>query len=265
MTHSPRRGPASALRAVAAFAFRHWASQPGLALGIAGAMSLATLTEVFVPYFAGRMIDALSLGAAGREAALDAFIAMSALGLAMVVLRIGAFQMKLGFTLEIMRSAALDAFRRVQRFSTDWHANSFSGSIVRKITRGMWAFDTLNDVTLLALLPSAVVLVGSTAMMATQWPALGLVMGVGSLAYVTLTVALATKVVAPAARLSNQWDTRIGGALADTIGANAVVKAFGAETREETRLAQVVDKWRRRTLRTWRFSNMSGLAQLSLL
>ena len=265
MTHSPRRGPASALRAVAAFAFRHWASQPGLALGIAGAMSLATLTEVFVPYFAGRMIDALSLGAAGREAALDAFIAMSALGLAMVVLRIGAFQMMLGFTLEIMRSAALDAFRRVQRFSTDWHANSFSGSIVRKITRGMWAFDTLNDVTLLALLPSAVVLVGSTAMMATQWPALGLVMGVGSLAYVTLTVALATKVVAPAARLSNQWDTRIGGALADTIGANAVVKAFGAETREETRLAQVVDKWRRRTLRTWRFSNMSGLAQLSLL
>ena len=265
MTHSPRRGPASALRAVAAFAFRHWSRQPSLALGIAGAMSLATLTEVFVPYFAGRMIDALSLGAAGREAALDAFIAMSALGLAMVVLRIGAFQMMLGFTLEIMRSAALDAFRRVQRFSTDWHANSFSGSIVRKITRGMWAFDTLNDVTLLALLPSAVVLVGSTAMMATQWPALGLVMGVGSLAYVTLTVALATKVVAPAARLSNQWDTRIGGALADTIGANAVVKAFGAETREETRLAQVVDKWRRRTLRTWRFSNMSGLAQLSLL
>jgi ATP-binding cassette subfamily B protein len=33
-------------------------------------------------------------------------------------------------------------FHRVQRFSTDWHANSFAGSTVRKITRGMWALDS---------------------------------------------------------------------------------------------------------------------------
>jgi len=49
---------------------------------------------------------------------------------------------------------------RVQRFSTDWHANSFAGSTVRKITRGMWALDLLNDTILMALLPSLVVLLG---------------------------------------------------------------------------------------------------------
>lgn len=36
---------------------------------------------------------------------------------------------------------ASDAFRRVQRFSTDWHANSFAGSTVRKITRGKGRID----------------------------------------------------------------------------------------------------------------------------
>jgi hypothetical protein len=50
---------------------------------------------------------------------------------------------------------------RVQRFSTDWHANSFAGSTVRKVTRGMWALDLLNDTILMALLPSLAVLLGS--------------------------------------------------------------------------------------------------------
>jgi len=253
------------MRVVFAFTFRHWAGAKGLAFGIGLAMSLATMTEIFVPYFAGRMIDALSVGEAGHETALIAFGAMAALGIGMIACRQTAFWLMLVFTLNIMRKAALDAFHRVQRFSTDWHANTFSGSVVRKITRGMWAFDTINDVLLLMMLPSFVVLVGSMILMAVQWPVLGLVMAVGSLAYVGLTVTLATRVIAPAARLSNQWDTRIGGMLADAIGTNAVVKAFGAEAREDERLSRVVNKWRIRTWRTWHFHNWSSAAQLSLL
>ena len=48
-----------------------------------------------------------------------------------------------------------------------------------------------------------------------------------------LALALSLFYVAPSARLANQWDTKMGGALADAISCNAVVKAFGAETREE--------------------------------
>ena len=58
-------------------------------------------------------------------------------------------------TLSMMADIAAEAFHRVQRFSTDWHANSFAGSTVRKITRGMWALDLLNDTLLVALLPVA--------------------------------------------------------------------------------------------------------------
>ena len=62
---------------------------------------------------------------------------------------------------------------RVQRFSTDWHANSFAGSTVRKITRGMWALDLLNDTILMALLPSLAVLLGSMILLGLHWPSLG--------------------------------------------------------------------------------------------
>jgi ATP-binding cassette subfamily B protein len=228
-------------------------------------MSLATLTEIFVPLYAGRLIDALALGAAGRSAAFGAFLAIVALGLAMVALRHLAWSSVVPFTLSIMREAAADAFHRVQRLSTDWHANSFAGSLVRKVTRGMWAFDALDDVVLLALLPSLVVLVGTIALLAMHWPLLGGVMALGALFYIALTVTLATRVLAPAARLSNQWDTKVGGLLADAIGTNAVVKAFSAEAREDARLRAMLAKWSRRTRRTWVRFTWSATGQLALL
>lgn len=67
--------------------------------------------------------------------------------------------------------------------------------------------------------------------------------------------------VSPGASLANAWDTRLGGVLADAVPCNAVVKAFGAETREEARLDRVVAKWWRRTHRFWMRGTMSGTAQ----
>jgi len=265
MTKPLQRDDASAMRVVLAFTFRHWARRKRLALGIGLAMSLSTLTEVFVPLYAGHLIDALALGAAGRPAVLDAFGAIVVLGLVMILLRHFAWWGIVPLTLGIMRDMARDAFHRVQRLSTDWHANSFAGSVVRKITRGMWALDTLDDVLLLALLPSLVVLTGSMILLGWHWPVLGLVMAVGSFIYIALTVLLATQVIAPASRLSNQWDTRIGGVLADAIGTNAVVKAFGAEAREDARLMLTIAKWRRRTWRTWMLHTWSGTGQLAVL
>ena len=264
MTDSSRRGDA-AIRAVLSFLFAHWLRRRWTLAFITVAITVATLAEVLVPLFAGRLIDTLALGDAGRGAALVAFATMAALGLTMVALRQLGWSAIPRFTLGMMQDAALDAFGRVQRFSTDWHANNFAGSVQRKITRGMWALDILNDVLLLMMLPSLVALVGAMALLTFHSPAVGLVMAAGALAYGAVTVALATRFVAPASSLSNQWDTRVGGLLADAIGANAVVKAFGAESREEARLGHMLAKWRRRTRRAWHRAIGSGSAQLLLL
>lgn len=254
-----------ALRSVLLFTLKSWADRKSLVVAIALAMVLATLTEVVVPVYAGRLVDALAQGQAAASVAVSAFLAMAVLGFAMVVLRHFAWWGIVPLTLSIMRKVAQGAFHRVQRFSTDWHNNSFAGSIVRKITRGMWALDTINDVLLLALLPSLVVLVGTVLLLGHRWPVMGVVMALGAVAYVMLTVSLATGVIAPASRLSNALDTRMGGVLADALGANAVVKSFGAEAREDARLSRVVDKWSRRTQRTWMRHTWSGTGQLALL
>jgi ATP-binding cassette subfamily B protein len=160
---------------------------------------------------------------------------------------------------------ASDAFVRVQRFSTDWHANSFAGSTVRKITRGMWALDLLNDTILMALLPSLVVLFGSMILLGSYWPSLGLVVGAGAAVYVPMIIWLSTDYIAPAARVSNAWDTKVGGTLADALTCNAVVKSFGAEAREDARLERVINRWRTRVRRTWLRSIHTATAQFAVL
>ena len=249
--------------AVLRFTFAHWAKQRGRAWLIGLAISGATVTEIFVPTFAGRIVDALAQNA--REAVIPAFVSMAALGAAMLVLRHTAWMNVVRFTLRLMGDIAEDAFRRVQRFSTDWHANTFAGSTVRKITRGMWALDLMTDTLLLALAPSMVVLTGTIILLARNAPLLGAVMGVGAVVYVALTALLAMRWIAPAASRSNAWDTRMSGFLADAISSNAVVKSFGAEAREETRLARLLARWKGRTRRTWLRHTWAGSSQITLL
>ncbi|MBN3727410.1 ABC transporter ATP-binding protein [Burkholderia sp. Ac-20379] len=266
--HTDRHG-SRPFNDVLGFTFRHWRRQPARALAVAGCALLAALGDVLTPMFAGHLVDAVTLGlhdrAAAWHAALQAFGVLLALGVAVTVLRQAMFMNVITLTLRMMSEISAGAFHRVQRFSTDWHANSFAGSTVRKITRGMWALDLLNDTLLLALLPSVAMLGGATLLLGWHWPVMGLVVGAGSVLYIAITVTLSLGFIAPAARLGNFWDTRLGGAMADAVGCNAVVKAFGAETREDARIGRVIGKWRQRTRRTWVRGTLSGGVQGTLL
>jgi ATP-binding cassette subfamily B protein len=258
----------AAIRLVLPFAFRHWLNQPLLAAATTAGFIGATIADLFMPVFSGRLVDAMTLGAAdpaARHAAVMAFAAIVSLGLVSMVVRLLGFRAIVPFTLRMMSDVARDAFMRVQRFSTDWHGNSFAGSTVRKITRGMWALDLLNDTIFMALLPSLLVLLGSMILLGLHWPSLGLVVAAGAVVYLPMIVWFSTGYIAPAARISNAWDTKVGGTLADALTCNAVVKSFGAEAREDFRLARVIARWRVRVRRTWLRYNNTAAAQLSLL
>src|SRR5260370_40200530 len=176
MTAKINKRPA-AIRVVIPFVFRHWLNQPARAAVVTGGLLGATAADLFMPVFSGHLVDALTQGAAdpaARDAALSAFGAIVALGLISMTLRLIGLHAIVPFTLRIMSDVSRDAFMRVQRFSTDWHANSFAGSTVRKITRGMWALDLLNDTILMPFLPSLPVLLASIILLGLPCPSLGL-------------------------------------------------------------------------------------------
>jgi ATP-binding cassette subfamily B protein len=266
MNHSSKK---HAMRDVLAFLFRHWKREVLVVIGIIASMTVATAADLLLPVFSGRLVDAVASQSSARAASLSlamrAIAAMSVLGVVLLAARYVAFMGIIRLTLRLMSRFASDAFWRVQRFSTDWHANNFAGSIVRRITRGMWAVDLMDDTLLLALLPALLVLTGSSVILGLRWPSMGLIVAAGSTLYVGTSIALSLRYVAPAARLSNAQDTKIGGAMADAVTCNTVVKSFGAEAREDLRLARILGKWNHRTARTWILGTRSGQLQSVML
>lgn len=258
----------NAMREVLAFLFRHWQREKWLVVWVALCMIVATAADLLMPVYSGKLVDAIAMHAPrslALSSALRAIAAMALLGLVLTVLRYVALMGIIRLTLRLMSRFASDSFWRVQRFSTDWHANNFAGAIVRRITRGMWAVDLMDDILLLEMLPALLVLVGSSLLLGLRWPSMGIMVAVGAVAYIAVSVSLSLYYVAPAARLSNAQDTRIGAAIADAITCNPVVKSFGAERREDYRLAKVVDKWNSRTSRTWVRATRNGSTQMFLL
>ena len=191
-------------RDVVVFVCRHWRRRPWLVAGAYGTMLAATLCDVFIPVIAGNLIDALS--AKSVAAALWALAAFVGLSAAFYGLREASYRFWIPLATKVMRQILSDAFWRVQRFGTDWHANSFAGATVRKISRGMWAYDDFADTIYIGFLPAAVVLVGVTANLFWRWPLMGAFLLAAILVYCALSVALVMGYVAPANRRMNDAD-----------------------------------------------------------
>src|ERR1700684_2612836 len=174
----------STMREVLVFLFRHWRSEKWLGVWVAVCMIGATAAHRMLPVYSGKLVDAVAMHAAARpvalRTALGAIAMMVILGMTLALLRYVALIGIIRLTLRLMSRFASDAFWRVQRFSTDWHANNFAGSIVRRITRGMWAVDMMDDTLLLALLPALLVLTGSSLLLGFRWPSMGAVVGTGA-------------------------------------------------------------------------------------
>jgi ATP-binding cassette subfamily B protein len=253
------------LSRVLRFSFGHWRRHPLPVTAAVGAVLASTGIDVVLPVFAGHMVDAIASGPGGYDAALQALLTIVSLGIVYVALRDTVFRAIIRLTTRIMQAMTQEAFWRVQRFSTDWHANAFAGATVRKINRGTWAMDLLNDVLLVELLPSILVLLGATALLAARWPLMGAAVACGVAVFLLVSLVLVLRYVAPAARLANEMDSKLGGNLADSIGCNAVVKTFGAERREDGFIARTVETWRQRTILTWHRGTNSGTTQNLLM
>lgn len=246
-----------AFTCVFAFTFRLWMRQLGKVAVILALVLISTAADIAVPVVTGRLVDAI----AGAKAPWQAFGALLGFGILSVAAKILSYFFIIDLTIPTMRTAEAEAFAHVQRLPSDWHANAFAGSTVRKITRGAWALDDMADLLMLALLPSALILLGTIGTLtAFRWE-VGLVAGLGALVFLGLSTSLTLFWVAPAARLANAQDSQVSGALADAITSNGVVRAHAGELREDARLERVLAKWAHRTRRTWRRGTWAGLSQ----
>lgn len=251
---------------VLSFCWHYWTLWPGLFFGVLLARLLSTLIDVAVPWASGMLVDAVASGVRDNpEPAIRAAAIFIGIGAVFALARNFVAFLVNRLSARSITAIGRDAFAKVQRFSADWHANSFAGATVRKITRGMSAYDTFTDTLLFGLLPSFIVVAGVSVVFWWRWPILGVIVA-GSIAfYIAVVVLISVYYVRPANVAAREWDSRMSGTLADTVTANAVVKSFAAEQREDKHFADVANNWEWRAIRSWDRSVLSGLVQSVML
>jgi ATP-binding cassette subfamily B protein len=238
-------------RQVLAFVVRQWRRRPKLFAVTAGFMLLATLCDLSIPWAAGALIDAVADPERRADAAWTAWATLAGIYVLFFSLRQVAWRTMSAFAARNMEEMTNDAFARVQSFSSDWHADTFAGSTVRKVTRAMWGYDSISDTLILMLGPALLVLFGLSASMFVRDALAGVVSLVLVVIYMGLSVWLTQRYIRPVNLVSNALDSKLGGVLADAIGGVAAIKSFGAEERESARFAETTAAWRAASIRTW--------------
>jgi ATP-binding cassette, subfamily B, bacterial len=248
---TPRARRANALKnsQIMAYVARQWRRRPVMGTVMAAMAVAATLFDIAIPVFAGRLVDAVTAGE-GRSPWPDFWIMLGLAALTYAFRQVVS-RLEIRFSVGNMEALTKESFTRVQTFSADWHANTFAGATVRKITRGMWAYDTITATLVFGSIPTLVMLVGMPLYMMTVWPMVGGFAFAVTVLFVIGVAALQVYYIKPANLESARRDSAIGAALADSIGNGPTVKSFGAEAREDARFSGVMRAWAVAGSRSW--------------
>jgi ATP-binding cassette subfamily B protein len=244
-------------RAVMGFIVGYWLRRPGLLWGTVATTLAAIALDLTLPWASGRLVDAMTQGRSAVSAAWNAWALFVVVYLALALVRNAANKLWIPLAAWNMREMTEEGFARVQSFSADWHADAFAGATVRRLSRAMWGYDSVSDAVVIWIGPAIAVLIGLSVMMILRWPVVGLFTLATVVLYIASNLFLTQRFGRPLNLRSVGLDSRIGGALADSITGNATVRSFGAEDREAERIANVTEMWRAAVIRTWnRFTDI---------
>ncbi len=255
------RGAQIPNRQVLAFMWRHWIEEPGRFALILAFMLGSILCDLTIPWATRALVDTVGRADHPVDKAWIAWATLSGLYVGYFVLRLYMFRLSNGYYSRIMARIVTRAFRRVQDFSSDWHASTFAGATVRRVGRAMWGYDSASDGLLWGLIPTFIVLAGLSISIGMHWFWAGVFVAVLVTVFAAYNVVMINAYIRPANLTANALDSGIGAALADALSGNAVVKSFGAEDREARRFEAHVDRWRDAQKRTWNRGNNVGLGQ----
>ncbi len=254
---------------VAKFLWSYLRAKPLWLTGVLLLVILQSAAEVAMPQLFGIFTDTLVNHATDPSAAFPAiWWVLAAIGIAGMIYWIASKGKNIFWDsrwTKMLEEIQTDAFFRVQRFSTDWHVNSFAGATMRKITRGVWAANSFADQFLFTFIPLSFIVLGMIGLMFWRWTAIGGIIAAGVVIYIAFSVFVVKKFVAPRSRAATGTDTKIGATLADAISCNATVKIFGRENFEDRRFARVVEKWRDSHFRLWLAFNLTDVAQACVM
>jgi ATP-binding cassette subfamily B protein len=249
---------------VLAFAAGYWRQQRWRLAVILSLFVAAALLETYLPTALSNFLAAIRLGQ-GKTAILSALaVFLGVYCLQMVLFGVSLIVYNV-FETAIFKSLLDDAFAHVQRLSEHFFVNTFSGAIVSKISRARQKIETFEDQILIRIVPTIVVLAGSTAFLALRFPVLAALM-VGYVGVLfTVSAFFVFRISGPAQGEYAAAQDAFIAHLADSIGGVATTKAYAQEAVEHTNFVAITEQLRVRNLRAYTLGSFAAIAQRLLL
>ncbi|KAF0185227.1 MAG: hypothetical protein FD124_2118 [Alphaproteobacteria bacterium] len=238
----------------------YWFREPATLFSVAILLAGLVTSELVTPILLGEVVG--SIGARAAVAASLVLLGGVAVSMgAQVVLKQILDRVWNGYAARSMQRIQMDAFGRVQRFSADWHANTFAGATVHRLSRARWALDMIGQIVWIRLATPILLTIGLGVALFFRLPAAGAAFFLVVLIYVVVSLVIATMWVRPANLVAAAADSRLTGSVADCITNNAVVKAFGAEVREDDHIGEIANHWRDVAVRSFNRATDMGAVQ----
>ena len=246
------------------FTAGYWRGQRARLAAILFLFIAAALLETYLPTALANFLAAIRLGSQ-RPAIVAALSVFLGVYFAQMVAFGIVFLIYNRFETAIFKALMDDAFAHVQTLSEHFFVNTFTGAIVSKINRARQKIEVFEDLILIRIIPTVVVLSGSTAFLALRFPmlALLLILYVGVL--FSVSAFFVFRISGPAqGRYAAAQDAFIAH-LADSIGGIATTKAYAQEQVEYTDFVAVTRRLHASNLRAYRLGSYAAIVQRLLL
>ena len=164
-----------------------------------------------------------------------------------------------------MKGLYIKLFDKVQHFSSNWFANNFVGAIIRKINRGVYAFERLSDIFFQSILPITTIFIGSIILLFFYSITLGVIAAIGGILFLIFVIFLSVHYIIPRYRKNLDADTHTAAFIADSISGNITVKSFSQEKKEYDELHKRVIYWMKTKIRSWIATDLGSFLQSMVL
>ena len=150
----------------------------------------------------------------------------------------------------VMPDLYLSAFDYLLGHSYQFFVSQFAGTLTRRVSKFSDGFETLFDTIMMTFFPALIFVCGAVVVLFLHNQILGLVLAAWTIVFIIFQVYV-SRLRQPLRVFRSEQDSKMVGAVADTIGNQNMVALFSGRAHEHSIIAGFVERWRTATVRSW--------------
>ena len=228
-------------------------------------MTFGVIFDIYMPYILGKYVNIINQSPEElKEQMISLLQHIVLIYFGVWIVWRCIFYAIVQFESKSMRDINIRCFKVIQNQSFDFFSNEFSGAIVKKIGRMVYAFENIIDIMFFNLLFNFLIVIGGGIAFLIVVPSFGVLFIVWTIVFILLSYYYA-KWKVQFDKEAAVYDSKIGAHEADSLSNYFTVKTFARESHEYERITKTSEQWHKKQKLAWFLSNISYAVQAMLM